>query len=91
MTAPKPRKPMPPVDYRELYPTDYQEGVDSANRLIDRRRPMLFVTHALELVRAHMANWPTSQGKNAMPDRKYATSKGFEDTLREYREAQADE
>jgi hypothetical protein len=93
MTLPQPRKPTPAWEPRLRYPQDYQQGVDTANRLIDRparENRTLFISHALELVTWHMENWPRVQGKNGLTDRQWAVSAGFAHTLREYREAQSD-
>jgi hypothetical protein len=91
MTAPKSRRPLPGFDPAATYPQDYQQGVDSANRLIERplrEGRALFVRHALELVTRHMENWPDTPGKNGVGDRQWARSAGFAHTLREFREAQ---
>ena len=86
VTKPLPRKPAPAFDPAATYPQDYQQGVDTANRIIDRRpRDVRF---ALARVTNHMENWPQVQGKNGLTDRQWARSAGFAHTLREYREAQ---
>jgi hypothetical protein len=88
MTRPQPRKPLPAFDPATKYPHDYQQGVDTANRIIDTRPGD--VRFSLAWVTSHMENWPTVQGKNGLTDGQWARSAGFAHTLREYREAQSD-
>ncbi len=92
MTHPQPRKPLPAFDPATRYPHDYQQGVDTANRVIEEEGPHRAerVRHALARVTAHMENWPAAPGKNGVTDRQWARSAGFAHTLREYREQQAD-
>lgn len=80
-----------PEDPRITHPQPYQQGVDSANRLIGRRRAnrMLFIRHAFELVTAHMVNWPSPQAGRP-PAEMWARSAGFAHTLREYLEERSD-
>lgn len=87
MTLPKPRT-LPAIDPQTAYPQDYQQGVDSANRTIERRPRS--VNSVLQIVTSHMESWPQVQGKNGVTDRQWARSAGFAHTLREYREAQSD-
>jgi hypothetical protein len=86
MTLPKPPKPAPAFDPATKYPHDYAQGVDTANRVIDKRPAA--VDSLLQLVTEHMENWPRVQGKNGLTDRQWARSAGFAHTLREYREGQ---
>lgn len=86
MTRPQPRKPLPAFDPQTTYPRDYQQGVDTANRLIDTRPRD--VAHALARVTSHMENWPQVQGKNGLTNQQWARSAGFAHTLRDYREGQ---
>jgi hypothetical protein len=86
MTLPKPPKPLPSFDPATRYPQDYQQGVDTANRVIEQRPRD--VNHALAQVALHMESWPQVQGKNGLTDRQWARSAGFAHTLREYREGQ---
>jgi hypothetical protein len=88
MTLPKPPKPLPSFDPATRYPQDYQQGVDTANRVIDNRPAA--VNSLLQLVTKHMETWPQVQGKNGLTSQQWARSAGFAHTLREYREAQGD-
>lgn len=85
MTLPKPRT-LPAIDPLTAYPQEYQQGVDSANRTIERYPRS--VDSVLQLVTKHMEEWPQVQGKNGVNDRSWAISAGFAHTLREYREGQ---
>jgi hypothetical protein len=89
MTQPKPRS-LPSFDPRATHPRDYQQGVDIANRIINRPIRMnrtLFIDHAIELVTQHMTAWPQAQ-RNGLTDRQWARSAGFAHTLIEYRRGQ---
>jgi hypothetical protein len=91
VTQPKPAS-RHQFDPATRYPHEYRQGVDTANRLLDRpirENRTLFVSHALQLVTEHMEHWPQAQ-KNALTDRQWARSAGFAHTLREYLGNQAD-
>lgn len=68
---------------------EYQRGVDAANRLIAGDDPGR-VDFALSLVARQLSDWPESRpGKpNGMTDAQYAMTRGFGETLFEYRQEQ---
>lgn len=88
MTRPRAQLAAPIIDCVRAYPEDYAQGVDSANRTIDTGPP-LFVNHALELGAEQLEHWPVIQGKHSLTEGQYARTRGFVETLREYREGQA--
>jgi hypothetical protein len=93
MTRPKPRQSSTPEDPSTAHPQAYQQGVDTANRVINERGSVQVrlkrISSALAMVAAHMENWPQVQGKNGLTDQQWARSAGYAHTLREFLEAQA--
>ena len=90
MTKPLSPKPPPSFDPRATYPHDYQQGVDTAERIIAEggRYRTDRISYALARVTRHMETWPVTQGKNGLTDRQWARSAGFAHTLRELVESQ---
>lgn len=74
---------------RDRYPAEYARGVAVANQVIstDPRR----VDFSLGMAERQLANWPVPNrgNPNTVGESKYAMTRGFADTLREYREEQA--
>jgi hypothetical protein len=79
----------PPVRMfdRAAWEPEFTAGVDLANRVIETDPGR--VDFSLSQAEAQLAAWPPVQVGNGLRDDQYATTRGFAETLREYRQDQA--